>query len=118
MALFEVKPKFYYEPHLDMTDKNKCMDLAQYLELVNAIDHDNSLTQNDKNFFKILATRFIVFKYEKLADLYASTKDANIKRWLEALKCVIVDTDKAIEAGYFNYLKEYSMLLEDIVDEK
>jgi hypothetical protein len=118
MALFEVKPKFYYEPHLDMTDKNKCVDLTEYLELVKAIDGDSSLTTNDKNFFKILATRFIVFKYEKLADLYASTKDANIKRWLEALKSVIVDTDKAIESGYFKYLNDYSMLLEDIVDEK
>lgn len=118
MALFEVKPKFYYEPHLDMLDKNKCVDLTDYLEFVKDIDHDAGLNAQDKNFLKILATRFITFKYEKLADLYASTKDDNIKHWLEKLKCVIVDTDSAIKNGYFKYLEDYSLLLEDIVNEK
>ena len=118
MALFEAKQKFYYEPKMDMGDKSKCFDISEYLELVKAIDSDGSLSASDKNFLKILATRFIVFKYEKLADLYASTEDSNIQTWLEKLKCVIVDTDSAIQNGYFEYMEDYSMLLEDIVDEK
>ena len=56
MPLFTMKPKFYYEPKMDMHDKNECMDLDEYLTLFKCIDSDSSLTAEDKNFFKLLAT--------------------------------------------------------------
>lgn len=116
MALFEPKSNFYYEPKTNVGDKSKCLEMSEYQEFVKMIDRDSILSVSDKNFLKILATRFIVFKYEKLADLYASA-DSNMQQWLERLKCVIVDTDKAIANGYFEYMENYSMLVEDIVDE-
>ena len=50
--------------------------------------------------------------------MYASTQNSDIKRWLENLRCVIVDTDNAIRSGYFKYLDDYSKLLEGVVDDK
>lgn len=107
---------FYYNPKLDMHDMGKCFDISEYLQFVKNIDQDSRLSFEQRNFLKILATRFIVFKYEKLADLYASA-DKNMQEWLERLKCVIVDTDSAIKNGYFEYMDNYASLVEGIVNE-
>lgn len=98
-----------------MHDMNKCMDLSEYIRLTDLINADKRLSMEQRNFFKLIATRFIVFKYEKLADLYASS-DVIMQEWLEKLKCVIVDNDSAIKNGYFDYFDNYNKLLKGIVE--
>lgn len=108
---------FYYEPKVKKrVALQDCLDVDEYNEIMKQISADNSLTLPQKSFLKLLASRFIVAKYEKLADLYAQS-DKTMQKWLERLHCVIVDTDSAIKNGYFAYMEDYSKLLEDVVDE-
>ena len=107
---------FYYNPKMNMRDMNKCLDMEEYVKWFDEISQDKTFSLEQKNFLKILATRFILFKYEKLADFYAST-DKRMQTWLEKLRCVIVDTDTAIKSGYFEYADDYSELLKEIVNE-
>ena len=66
---------------------------------------------------KLLATRWIDFKYEKLADYYAIAPQ-NMKDYLEDLRLVIIDTNRAIEKGLFKYFESYEKLIKDIVSEE
>ena len=108
--------EFYYEPkksgHIE-----KCVDVEEYHKILNELNKDTQLSAEQKEFLRILATRFIVFKYEKIADYYANT-DSHMQEWLEKERCVIVDNDKAMKNGYFEYLEDYNSLLEEIVNEK
>ena len=106
----------YYEPKAN-GEAEKCVQFDEYTKLIKDINQDDSLKPEQSELLRMLATRFIVFKYEKLADYYANT-DSNMQAWLEKLRCAIVDNDSAIKNGYFEYLESYKMLLEDIVDEK
>ncbi len=88
--------EFYYIPKVSMGDMEKCLNMESFLKFSDMIDADNTLTPDKKNFLKVLSTRFIIFKYEKLADFYATT-DPVMQEWLEKLKCVIVDNDSAMK---------------------
>lgn len=108
---------FYYEPKVKKrVDLQDCLDVDVYNDLLKQILQDSRLTSEQKVFLRLLTSRFIVAKYEKLADLYVQS-DKTMQEWLERLHCVIVDTDSAIKNGYFTYMKDYSKLLEDVVDE-
>lgn len=115
--VIDMKDDFYYEPNVKKrVYPQDCLDLDEYSALIKQISVDDRLTSVQKVFLKHLASRFIVAKYEKLADLY-SQSDKVMQEWLEKLHCVIVDTDSAIKNGYFKYMKDYSKLLEDVVNE-
>lgn len=106
----------YYEPK--RTGKPvDCIDITDYELLCQEIARDSSLTMEQRRLLTLLATRFLQFKYEKLADYYTIT-DANMQKWLEKLRCVIVDTDSAIQNGYISYKKNYQSLIGGIVNEK
>ena len=109
---------FYYEPKqnkdLSLFD---CMDLTEYRNFVTDIQSDTKLSQREKQNLTLLATRFIEFRYEKLADLY-SISDDNMRNWLERLRCVIVDRDSAIKNGYFKYMEDYEKLLNEVVSDE
>lgn len=108
---------FYYEPKVKKrVEPQDCLVVDEYNEVVKQILADTDLTMAQKSFLKLLASRLIIAKYEKLADLYAQS-DKTMQKWLERLHCVIVDTDSAIQNGYFAYMKDYSKLLEDVVHE-
>ena len=106
-----------YKPKIGKISSADCLKLEKFDALCKEVTSDETLSLSDQRFLKLLATRFIIFKYEKLADYYANT-NLTMKNWLEKLNCVIIDDDKAIERGYFKYLDEYGELLGSIVNEK
>lgn len=93
-----------------------CVYLDDYTKFISEIDKDQRLTAHQKRYLVLLASRFIVFRYEKIADYYAQADD-HMKEWLEKLRCVIVDKDKAIQNGYFKYMEDYEKLLGEVVNE-
>lgn len=107
----------YYRPKEKDTICTDCVYLEDYLKFTREIEADDKLSGSQKNVLTALATRFIIFRYEKIADYYAQTND-HMKEWLEKLRCVIVDKDKAIQNGYIKYMEDYEKILGEIVDEK
>jgi len=103
--IYEPKNK---KPHiLELYDKTK------YSRLRNEIENSN-LSQDEKQFLIMAATRHIVFNYENIADYYAhASKEA--QNLMERSALVIIDFQQAIELGYIKlseeiknqYLKEY-----------
>ena len=106
---------FYYKP-TNATNKSECFELENYNKIIDKIEKDEKLNDDEKNFLYILATRNIVFKYEKIANLYACS-DKVFQEYLEELHSVIVDENKAILKGYLNYFKNYEEMIKEIVNE-
>lgn len=107
----------YYTPNESSVTIEDTMNLSEYLKWEEKIDCDTSLNSRQKQLLKLLATRQIEFNFNKIADYY-SDAPRNIKNYLEDLKLVIVDTDRAIEKGYFKYFEDYQKLIEGLVNEK
>jgi hypothetical protein len=73
-------------------------DRAKYSRLVNEINNSN-ISDEEKEFLKIAATRHIVFNYEKIADYYANATP-DVQNLMERSALIIIDFEKAIEYGY------------------
>lgn len=84
------------------------VDDRKYKTLVSEIERSN-LSEEEKDFLKLAATRFIIFNYSKIADYYAnSNKDT--QEVMEKLALVIIDIEDAIANGFVKLNKE----IEDI----
>lgn len=73
-------------------------DKAKYDALIRQIDASN-VSEQEKNFLKLAASRHIVFKYSKIADYYAHASK-EMQNLMERSALVIIDFNKAIEYGY------------------
>lgn len=83
-----------YKPR-DLYDDSKALQLAQRVTELEDIDEDLAA-------FLIAATsRFIEFRYDRIAEYYASAPP-HIQRIMEELALVIVDFDQAIERGFLS----------------
>lgn len=108
----------YYEPKVNkFIGLDECVITDEYYRFISEINADNNLTLSEKQFLNLIATRFIEFKYEKIADLYGISR-TEFREWLEKLRCVIVDKDSAIKNGYFKYLADYNELLKEVVSDE
>lgn len=114
---YKVMSEFYYEPKTKNVKINDCVKADDYLKLVQDINRDSTLSLEQKQLLKYLATRFIIFRFDKVADYYTITT-SNMQDWLEKVRSVIVDTDSAIKNGYIKYKENYSSLIGSIVNEK
>lgn len=76
-----------------------CYDHQKYLRLCRMIDNSSGVSDEEKKFLKLAATRFIEFNYESIADYYASASK-EMQGLMEKLALVIIDFDKAIEEGF------------------
>lgn len=104
----------HYDPKENLSVQN-LLSTNEYSHLIQIIDKSN-VTETQKEFLRLAATRFIRFNYAKIADYYCSTDDT-MKDLIEELHLVVVDRDSAIEKGYFEYFDNYSKLIEGLVSE-
>ena len=116
-AATSILKNYYYEPKSGNVKLEDTLDLTEYKKFEDKIDNDSNLSVTEKRMLKLLATKHIEFKYGKIADFYTNAPD-NIKNYLEDLRVVILDTDKAIEKGLFKYFDNYEKLIGDITGEK
>lgn len=86
-----------YTPSGRQTSIYECYDHQKYLRMCRRIDQSN-VSEEQKTFLKLAATRHIVFNYERIADYYANASK-EMQELMEKLALVIIDFDKAIENG-------------------
>lgn len=104
-----IRNSIYYEPKISSkVTPADCINNLQYDTFLKQIQQDKNLSVEESTMLKLLATRFLDFNYKKIADYYACT-NMNMQRWLEKLRCVIVDEDKAIANGYIEFLRDYKI---------
>lgn len=87
-----------YTPSGRPTSIYECYDHQKYLRMVRRIEHSN-VSNEEKEFLKLAATRHIVFNYERIADYYAGASK-EMQELMENSALVIIDFDKAIELGF------------------
>ena len=84
--------------------KNECPNLdslfndSKYRELINEIN-SSDITEEQKEFLRLAATRHISFRYDRIADYYAH-QDATMQNLMEKSALVIIDLEDAIANGY------------------
>jgi hypothetical protein len=87
-----------YEPSGRPTSIYECYDHQKYLRMIRRIEQSN-VSDEEKVFLKLAATRHIVFNFERIADYYASASK-EMQELMEKSALVIIDFDKAIEEGF------------------
>ena len=81
-----------------------CIDKQKYVELLKEIEN-STVSDTQKKFLKLAATRHIRFIYKNIAEYYAST-NSEMQRLMEHSALVIIDIDDAIRNGYARLTKE------------
>ncbi len=78
------------------------VDKSKVIELNNLINSSN-IPEEVKDFLKIASSRFYTFNFSKIADYYANS-DEEVQDIMEKLVLVIIDYNKAIEGGFFDFV--------------
>lgn len=99
-----------YTPSGRPTSIYECFDHQKYLRMVRRIENSN-VTEEEKKFLKLAATRHIVFNYERIADYYASASK-EMQELMEDSALVIIDFDRAIELGFVQLNEKMRRLYE------
>ncbi len=111
----EDKPKEYntytgkiespvYEPKNKKPHNLELFDHSKYKRFKNEI-LNSSVSDEEKTFLLMAATRHIVFNYELIADYY-SHSNKEMQDLMERSALVIIDFEKAIQLGYVKLSKE------------
>ena len=105
-----------YEPRKSaIPNLYACYDPQRYLRLLRRIEQSN-VTDAEKKFLALAATRFVEFNYESIADYYASSS-MEMQSLMEKLALVIIDFDKAIENGFVQLNDNMKRLYEQELEE-
>ncbi len=87
-----------YVPSDKKPDIGELIDTDKYRELCQNINK-SKLSEEEKQFLRLAASRHIVFNYAKIADYYAHS-DKEMQKLMEDSALVIIDIDDAIADGY------------------
>lgn len=90
-------------------------DPQKYKRLLRRIDASN-VSEEDKQFLRMAASRHIVFNYERIADYYAYA-DKEMQELMEQSALVIIDFNKAIEQGFVQLNDKMRKLYEQEIGE-
>ena len=96
----DVKPKL-----------SEMYDTEKYRKLMAQINK-SSVSDEEKEFLKLAATRHIVFTYSKIADYYAHA-DKEMQELMEHSALVILDKDDAIAEGFIQLSDKMKQLIDE-----
>ena len=91
-----------FEPSDADYSLNDCVDVDNYVELLNHINRSlkkGEISKSEATFLKLCASRWIKFHYGKTAQWYATKASPAMKHLLEKSAMVLIDLDKAVEYG-------------------
>ena len=94
----------HYEPTDIKWETSELYDLRKYNELIEEIENSD-ISEKEKQFLKLSASRHIVFSYGRIADYYAKAS-ADVQRLMERSALVILDIDNAIANGYAKLMEK------------
>lgn len=98
-----------YEPKGKKPDVQALFDRAKTAELCKKIRSEKDLPEDVSEFLLLAAERHTVFDFAKIAEFYAHSSE-NIQELFEQSALVIVDFEKAIEAGFVKLSKHLAQL--------
>ena len=99
-----------YTPKNNKPALEELCDYSKYSKLKFDIDKSN-VSEEEKKFLKMAASRHIVFNYSKIADYYAHAS-SEMQRLMEQSALFIIDIDDAIANGYVKLSKDIQELLD------
>jgi len=100
----------HYEPSSVCPSLWELVDKNKYQELKNAIQR-SGVTQDEKLFLLMSATRHLIFNFSKIADYYAHATP-EMQKLMEDSALVIIDQDNAIADGYCELAEKVDILTE------
>lgn len=93
-------------PHID-----SLVNYEKYSKLLRDINN-SSVSEEEKKFLRLAASRHIVFNYAKIADYYAHS-NSEMQELMEQSGLVILDVDNAIRNGFV----ELSGRMKELINE-
>lgn len=91
------------------------VDTDKYKELIREIE-ESSVSEKEKKFLKLAASRHLVFNYKNIAEYYANVANEEMQELMEKSALVIIDFGDAIKYGYVS-LMDGILKLEEEDDE-
>ena len=105
-----------YLPSAECPRLDSLLNLSKYKELLRNINASN-VSEEEKEFLRLSATRHIVFSYSKIADYYAHATP-EMQKLMEESALVIIDIGDAIANGYVKLSDSIKQILEDLYGKK
>lgn len=87
-----------YLPKTECPSIDELYNDSKYRELITEINKSN-VTDEQKEFLRVAATRHFQFRYDRVADYYAH-QDKEMQELMEKSALVIIDLEDAIANGY------------------
>lgn len=100
-----------YLPSDRQPELSELYSVERYGKFISAINKSN-VSDEEKTFLKLAASRHIVFNYSKIADYYAHATP-EMQKLMEQSALVIIDLNDAIANGYV----QFSELVKNIMIE-
>lgn len=91
---------------------SEMVNVEKYKELLKEIEGSN-ISEKEKKFLKLAATRHLVFNYANIAEYYANVASEEMQVLMEKSALVIIDFDDAIKYGYVDLMQEILALEEE-----
>lgn len=105
----------YYKPTGDGCEISALCDQGKYHGLLNRIDEAN-ISDHEKEFLRLAATRHIVFNYHNIAEFYAAASP-EVQELMEQSALVIIDFEKAILNGFTMLAADIDAMREEDAEE-
>lgn len=100
-----------YTPNSVKPKLKELVDITKYQKLVYHVNKSD-VSEEEKDFLKIAATRHFVFNYAKIADYYVLATP-EMQRLMEESALVMLDIDDAIAYGYVQLSKNIKKILDN-----
>ena len=98
-----------YLPSFEKPNRKALMNAEKFLQLKSEIVKSD-ISEEEKTFLIMAATRHIVFNYSLIADYYAHS-NKEMQKLMEDSALVIIDFDDAIANGYVKLSKNIEQIM-------
>lgn len=100
-----------YLPSAECPRLDSLVNMTKYKELLRNINASH-VSEEEKEFLRLAATRHLVFTYSKVADYYAHASK-EMQELMEQSALVIIDINDAIANGYVKLSKNIKKIMEE-----
>lgn len=88
-------------PNFIPTDENielkNCINTEKYFKMICEINGNENLTEEEKKFLRLGATRWIQFRYDNIAQYFCTKASPEFQKMLQRSAMVLIDFDSALE---------------------
>lgn len=110
-------PKIQYEPLGVKPQIHELYNAEDYYRLLDEIEKAENITEEEREFLKLAASRWIEYRFDLIAEYYAQSSP-ELQRLMERLALVVVDFNDAINMGIVNFTKKLRQFLEDLKEKE